>query len=650
MTSTPIWMPSEKSIANSRLSQFINWINQHRHQDFTLYHQLHAWSIRETAAFWDELAKFLSFQWEVVPKDVFTAGTTIKDAQWFSGGRFNFAENLLRHDNEIPALTCVDESGDINRISWRKLKQQVAACAAGLKAAGVKQGDRVVGILPNNQFPVIAMLATASMGAIWASCSPDFGAKAIVERLGQIEPTICFLVDGHVYHGKTHPATDKIDALRQALTTVKRFVLCPNIGEDIKLDKDMVHWHQFLIPRTTIDFTYLPFNHPLYVLFSSGTTGKPKCMIHSAGGTLIQHMKELALHCDIHDGDNLCFYTTTGWMMWNWMVSALSQGCQITLYEGSPTYPSHTHIFEIINQLGVTHFGTGAKFISSCQKQGVNIKKDIPMPNLRALLSTGSPLLPKNYDYFYDAIKDKIPLYSISGGSDIIGCFALGNPMLPVYRGEIPCIGLGMDVAVFNENGDAVSEEKGELVCRNAHPSMPLGFWQDPDGSRYHNAYFSRFDGIWAHGDFAEITAHQGVIIYGRADTTLNPGGVRIGTAEIYRQLEKLDDIVDAVAVGQPWEDDERIVLFIQMQPGTILTEERITEIKYYIRQNTSPRHVPSVVKQVSSIPRTLSGKIVELAVKQRLMGQSVDNLQAIANPECLSQFYLEPEHSRQCP
>lgn len=641
MTNTPIWIPSEKLIANSRMYQFIHWVNQHCQQGIDNYHQLHHWSIRETEAFWRELAAFLSFQWHNVPDKVFTAGPTIKDAQWFLGGSFNFAQHLLRHDNETPAITCVDERGHINPISWRELKQQVAACAAGLKEAGVKQGDRVVGILPNNHYPVIAMLATASIGAIWATCSPDFGAQAIIDRLGQIEPTVCFFVDGHFYNGKNHPAANKIELIQQALTSVKQFVLCPNINADFVLHDKMMTWHQFLDHEPTINFVPLPFNHPLYILFSSGTTGKPKCMIHSAGGTLLQHMKEHALHCDIHDGDNLCFYTTTGWMMWNWMVSALSIGCQITLYEGSPTYPNNRHIFEIIDRLGITHFGTGAKFISTCQKEGLDIKNDIPMPTLRMILSTGSPLLPKNFDYVYEGIKDNIPLCSISGGSDIIGCFALGNPILPVYRGELQCTGLGLDVAVFNSEGEAVTEEKGELVCRNAHPSMPISFWQDPDGSRYHNAYFSRYEGVWAHGDFAEITAHQGVIIYGRADATLNPGGVRIGTAEIYRQLEKLDDIVDAVVVGQPWQDDERIVLFIQMQPEEILTDERIKEIKHYIRQNTSPRHVPAVIKQVSAIPRTLSGKVVELAVKQILMGEPVGNLQAIANPECLAQFHL---------
>lgn len=642
MTSTPIWTPPAQVIQKSRMAQFMDWINEHYQQKFHHYHQLHQWSIDETSKFWGELTKFLSFKWQSEPTAVFTAGANIKEAQWFTGGNFNFAENMLRHDSTHPAITCIDERGNINRLSWAELKQQVAACAAGLKAVGVKKGDRVVGILPNNQYPVIAMLATASIGAIWASCSPDFGAQAIVDRLGQIEPTVCFLVDGHFYHGKSHFATDKINLIRQKISSIKQFVLCPNIDADIDFHDNMIAWQTFLQEQATIDYVSLPFNHPLYILFSSGTTGKPKCLVHSAGGTLIQHMKELALHSDIHADDNLFFYTTTGWMMWNWMVSALSLGCQITLYEGSPAYPSYEHIFDLIDHLGITHFGTGAKFISSCQKSNLFVKDNLHMASLRMILSTGSPLLPKNFDYVYEAIKSDIPLCSISGGSDIIGCFALGNPMLPVYRGELQCVGLGMDVAVFNEQGEAISEEKGELVCRNAHPSMPIGFWQDTGGSRYQNAYFSRFEGVWAHGDYAEITPHQGVIIYGRADATLNPGGVRIGTAEIYRQLEKLDDIVDSVVVGQPWQDDERIVLFVQLQPGLILTDERNKEIKQYIRNNTSPRHVPAVIQQVDGIPRTLSGKVVELAVKQVLMEKPVENLQAIANPECLEQFHLK--------
>ncbi|WP_367607330.1 acetoacetate--CoA ligase [Legionella sp. W05-934-2] len=641
MTCDPIWTPSIQSINNSRMAQFMRQVNQSYQTKLNTYHQLHQWSVEETSAFWQELADFLSFHWQVEPSNAFTPGDNIKTAKWFTGGRFNFAENLLRHNSDAPAITCVDEQGNRHTISWHKLKQQVAACAAGLKAAGVQKGDRVVGVLPNNHYPIIAMLATASLGAIWACCSPDFGAQAIVDRLGQIEPKVCFIVDGHFYHGKSHSAFDKIKFIRQSLPAIQRFILCPQIENGLPLDEGMIVWETFLDNQAVLDFVSLPFDHPLYILFSSGTTGMPKCMVHSAGGTLIQHMKEQALHCDIRAGDNLCFYTTTGWMMWNWMVSALSLGCQITLYEGSPAFPSPKHLFDIINQFGVTHFGTGAKFISSCQKVELSIKHDLPLSKLRMILSTGSPLLPKNFDYVYESLKEDIPLCSISGGSDIIGCFALGNPMLPVYRGELQCIGLGMDVAVFNEQGQAVSQEKGELVCRNAHPSMPIGFWQDTDGSRYDNAYFSRFQGVWAHGDYAEITAHDGVIIYGRADATLNPGGVRIGTAEIYRQLEKLPDIVDSVVVGQPWQDDERIVLFVQMQAGTSLSESRIHEIKQYIRENTSPRHVPAIIKQVSAIPRTLSGKVVELAVKQVLMGQNVNNLQAIANPECLAEFNL---------
>lgn len=639
-----IWMPQEKQ--KTTMWKFLQWLNIKETLTLEGYHSLHQWSIENPGRFWLDVAEFLNLHFDTAPTQILNEWKHPLDAHWFEGARFNFAQKLLSRNDNHPALICINERQHRKVITYMELRRLVAACASSLRTSGIKSGDRVVGVLPNDAYAVIAMLATASIGAVWASCSSDFGAQAIIDRLGQIEPKALFITNGHYYNGKTHPADKKIQQIIDAIPSLKTCVLCPVIEDAMPsvIEASCQHWDDFLSEETELSFTSLPFAHPLYILFSSGTTGKPKCMVHSAGGTLLQHMKELALHCDIHPEDNLCFYTTTGWMMWNWMVSTLSLGARLTLYEGSPSYPDPYHLFELIEKEGITHFGTGAKFISALEKAGVYPKNRFKMPSLRMILSTGSPLLPKNYDYVLKEIKPDVQLCSISGGSDIISCFALGNPISPVYRGELQGPGLGMDVCVYNNEGQSVIEEKGELVCRQPFPSMPIAFWNDPDKKRYYQAYFSRFEGVWAHGDFASITKHKGLIIYGRSDAVLNPGGVRIGTAEIYRQVEKIPEVVDSVVIGQPWNDDERIILFVQLQEDIQLNDPLKQHIRDTIRQHTSPRHVPAKIIQVSDIPRTLSGKTVELAVKQVVCGQSVNNIESLANPEALELFKYIPD------
>mgnify|MGYP000744664616 CR=1 FL=1 len=634
-----VWKP--KNPQSSRMWQFMDFAAKTHCQVFENYQDLHTWSIKHPDAFWLTLCDFFHLQFDTPPHQVLNYYSEMMEARWFSGAKFNFAQKLLSRRDEHIALISVSENDNRYELSYEQLYAEVAQCAEGLKAAGVTVGDRVVALMPNTHYTIIAMLATASLGAIWSSCSPDFGAQAAIDRLGQVEPKVLFICDGHQYNGKKFNGSEKIKHLNDALPSLMRLVICPNINEtvDISALPKAKYWGDFVKPAKECEFASLPFEHPLYIMFSSGTTGKPKCIIHGAGGTLIQHMKELGLHTDLQGKDNLCFYTTCGWMMWNWTVSALALGATLTLYEGSPTYPENNRLFKLLEQEQVTVFGTSAKFISSIEKAGVKPRAEFNLNHLRCILSTGSPLLPKNYDYVYEQIKSDLQLSSISGGTDIISCFALGNPMLPVYRGELQCLGLGMAVEVFDEEGHSVYKERGELVCTMPFPSMPIGFWNDPERQAYQHAYFERFPGIWAHGDFAEVTAHNGLIIYGRSDAVLNPGGVRIGTAEIYRQVEKIDEVLDSIVIGQDWQDDVRVVLFVKLREGKLLTEEVIDKIRSTIRQNASPRHVPAKILQVDDIPRTISGKIVEVAVRQVVHGLAVNNLQSLANPKALDYF-----------
>ncbi|MFI4918148.1 MAG: acetoacetate--CoA ligase [Legionellales bacterium] len=635
----PVWTP--KHPKDSQMWHFMNFIAQEHHLCFENYQQLHDWSVSHPGLFWQHLCTFFGLTFDTPAQQLVNDYKDMIEARWFVGARFNFAEQLLSRRDPHSALVSINENNERQTISYQQLYLEVAQCAAGLKALDIHAGDRVAALLPNTPYAIIAMLATASLGAIWSSCSPDFGAQAAIDRLGQIEPKVLFICDGHQYQGKKHSALDKITALNAAMPSLQQVVVCPNINEDINTSAlaKTQYWKDFIKPATECDFVSLPFDHPLYILFSSGTTGKPKCIIHGAGGTLVQHLKELGLHTDLRTTDNLCFYTTCGWMMWNWSVSALALGATLTLYEGAPTYPEPNSLFKLIDEEQITVFGTSAKYLSAIEKAGVKPKSEFNLTQLRCILSTGSPLLPKSYDFVYEHIKTELQLSSISGGTDIISCFALGNPALPVYNGELQCLGLGMAVAVFDEQGLSIQQARGELVCTKPFPSMPLGFWNDDDGSAYKRAYFERFPGVWAHGDFAEITEHHGLIIYGRSDAVLNPGGVRIGTAEIYRQVEKIDAVVDSIVIGQNWEDDVRIVLFVVLRPGLSLDEALCTTICQTIRENASPRHVPAKIIQVTDIPRTMNGKIVEIAVRQAVHGQAVTNLQSLANPQALDCF-----------
>jgi acetoacetyl-CoA synthetase len=633
------WRPSEPEASN--MWQFMRFVEPRHQQHFTNYQQLYAWSIKEPSCFWQSLCDFYSINFDTPPVEIVNHYQHMLDVQWFRGATFNFAEKLLTREDDHLAIISIAEDGKRQVLSYKELRQQVAACAEGLKHAGVTAGERVAAIMPNVAFTVIAMLASASIGAIWSSCSPDFGPQAAFDRLGQIEPKILFTCDAQQYQGKTHNEIEKIQQLSSMMPSLKKIVVCPCINDKLDLSSlsNAVTWNEFLKPSTKLAFTSLPFAHPLYILYSSGTTGKPKCIVHGAGGTFLQHIKELGLHSDLKPDDNLCFYTTCGWMMWNWMVSALALGTTLTLYEGSPTFPDAGRLFHLIDQEKITVFGTSARFISAVEKAGINPSKIASLKTLRCILSTGSPLLPKNYDFVYQQIKSDVQLSSISGGTDILSCFALGNPLLPVRRGELQCLGLGMSVDVFDEGGASIQQKRGELVCTKAFPSMPVEFWQDPDKKRYKKTYFEHFPGVWTHGDFAEITEHHGLIIYGRSDTLLKPGGVRIGTAEIYRQVEKIPEVVDSVVVGQNWDDDVRVILFVKLHEGKKLTEQLEKTIRQTIRTNATPRHVPAKILQVADIPHTLSGKVVEVTVRQIVNGEPIANLESIANPESLNYF-----------
>jgi len=563
--------------------------------------------------------------------------------RWFPDARLNFAENLLRRRDDGIAIEFATEGGLRRRLSWAELADQVARVAHGLRQAGVGQGDRVAGYLPNLPEAVIAMLAAASIGAIWSSCSPDFGVQGVLDRFGQIRPKVLFAAAAYRYNGKTHDCTARLVELLPQLPTVERLILVPHVADSVDsaaLGSRAVVWDDFAQANPPpLEFAQLPFDHPLYILYSSGTTGVPKCIVHGAGGTLLQHLKELLLHTDLRRDDRFFYFTTCGWMMWNWLVSGLAVGATLVLYDGSPFHPDGNVLWDLADELDIAIFGTSAKWIAACDKAGVRPRRTHRLEKLRAILSTGSPLLPESFDYVYREVKDDVQLSSISGGTDIVSCFALGNPLLPVYAGELQCRGLGMKVEIRNDDGQVVEDETGELTCSQAFPSMPVMFWNDADGSRYRAAYFDKFEGIWSHGDYARLTPRGGVVIYGRSDATLNPGGVRIGTAEIYRQVEKLDEVLESLCVGQEWDGDVRVVLFVVLREGIVLDSALVERIRSTIRANTTPRHVPARVIAVPELPRTVSGKITELAVRDVIHGRAVKNTSALANPEALNHF-----------
>lgn len=636
---TRLWQPTAEQIQSARMTDFLQQVNQQFEQSLANYHDLHTWSVQHSDQFW----RYIWDYFDVIGNP----GSTIVEhperipgATWFPQARLNFAENLLRHRDDKVALVFRGEDGTRQQLTYAELYQSVAALAAAMRAQGVTQGDRVAAMMPNSIETIVAMLATTSIGAIWSSCSPDFGVQGVLDRFGQIEPKVFITVDGYFYNGKKLSIADKVAAIRAELPSVTQTIRVDFAHLDLPVETGMSRWQDFLdTTATSVEFTPMGFNDPLYIMFSSGTTGVPKCIVHGIGGTLLQHLKEHGLHTDLNREDVFFYFTTCGWMMWNWLVSGLASGATLLLFDGSPFYPQPSVLWDIAEEEHISIFGTSAKYLSALEKADYKPSEHHSLEALRAILTTGSVLTPESFDYVYREIKSAVCLSSISGGTDIVSCFALGCPILPVYRGELQCVGLGLDVQVFNDAGQPVTGEKGELVCRNSFPNMPIGFWADHDGSKYFNAYFARFDNIWAHGDYAEITEHDGVIIYGRSDAVLNPGGVRIGTAEIYRQVEKVEAVLESIAIGQRWQDDERVVLFVRLRDGIQLDDSLRQEIKTVIRQHATPRHVPAVIAQVDDIPRTISGKIVELAVRQVVHGETVKNTDALANPQALEQF-----------
>jgi len=638
--SAPLWAPSPERAADTRLARFMAEAGGHAD-----YAGLHRWSITEPAAFWSKVWDFCAVRGEKGARVLLDA-ERMPGAQWFPDARLNFAENLLGEPDASDALVFWGEDRVRRRLTRADLHALVSRLAQALAAAGVTRGDRVAGYLPNLPESVAATLATASLGATWSSCSPDFGVQGVLDRFGQIEPKVFFCTDGYLYGGKAFDALEKAGKIVAQLPSVTRCVVMPYGngvgGGDPTAVRGGVSLEAFIAPFEVraIEFERVPFDHPLYILFSSGTTGVPKCIVHGTGGTLLQHLKEHQLQSDVRPGDRVFYFTTLGWMMWNWLVSGLASGATLLLYDGSPFVSRGRVVFDFADAEGMTHLGTSAKFIDAIAKVGLKPARTHKLEALRAILSTGSPLMAEGFDYVYAAIKAEVCLSSISGGTDIVSCFVLGNPIGPVWRGEIQASGLGMAVEVWDDAGRALPPgEKGELVCTVPFPSMPVGFWNDPDGEKYRAAYFEQFPGTWRHGDWCEQTSHGGMIIYGRSDAVLNPGGVRIGTAEIYRQVEQLDEVVEAIVIGQDWRGDVRVVLFVKLREGLALDKPLISRIRGRIRDNTTPRHVPDKVVQVADIPRTKSGKIVELAVRDVVHGKAAKNLEALANPEALALF-----------
>ncbi|MDA1074084.1 MAG: acetoacetate--CoA ligase [Proteobacteria bacterium] len=633
-----LWQPTPAAIEGSRLTAFTRYAAAATGREFVDYAALHRWSVASPEQFWRCLWDFVDVVHSRAADTVLTNADQFLDARWFSGARLNYAENLLRFRDEKPALISLLETGERTQMSYRELFEQTAAVSSQFKALGIKPGDRIAGWLPNIPQAVVAMLAATSLGAVWSSCSPDFGSEGALDRFGQIEPRLLIACNGYHYAGKTHDVRAKVQAVADRVKSVEQ-IIWVDVVADLTCEGGLA-WQDLIVkPQESLVFAQLAFDAPLYILYSSGTTGKPKCIVHGAGGTLLQHMKEQQLHVDLRREDRLFFFTTCGWMMWNWLVSGLATGATLILYDGSPFHPTPATLWNMADAEGVTIFGISAKYLSSISKEGLQPRLTHGLTTLRTLISTGSPLAPETYAYIYDKVKPDVHLISMSGGTDIVSCFVIGNPCAPVYSGEIQCAGLGMDVAVYNDAGQPVQREKGELVCRQPFPCCPLEFWNDIDNERLHAAYFERFPGVWAQGDFAELTENSGYIIYGRSDAVLNPGGVRIGTAEIYRQLEDLDSVADAVCVGQDWDGDVRVVLFVVMSPGIDLDQALIIDIRARIRANASPRHTPARVIAVRDIPRTMSGKIAELAVRDVIHGRPVKNTSALANPEALECF-----------
>lgn len=645
-----VWQPSPENIQEANLTGFMEKVRQEYGVPISEYSDLYAFSIHHPEKFWKAVWSFCGVIAGTQGKRFIIDAGTIETARFFPDARLNFAENLLRRQDEAVAITFYGEDRVFQKMTFQELYRQTATLAHIFKEWGIQPGDRVAGYLPNMPQTIIAMLATASIGAVWSSCSPDFGVRGVVDRFSQITPKVFLMADEYFYGGKPFSCLDRLSAIQNNIASIEKIILVPYQfppkGLSLKEGGHVELWDDLMATPFpgSIDFARLPFNHPLFILYSSGTTGVPKCIVHGAGGTLLQHLKEHQLHCDIKPGDPVFYYTTCGWMMWNWLVSTLGSGASLILYDGSPVYPHPEILFDIADKERMTLFGTSAKFIDTLAKLGAKPLQTHSLSSLRMITSTGSPLAPESFDYVYQSIKKDVCLASISGGTDIISCFALGNPIAPVWRGELQSRGLGLAVAVFDEEGHSVVGEKGELVCTRPFPSQPLGFWNDSANEKYHAAYFARFPNVWHHGDFVELTSHKGLVIYGRSDTVLNPGGIRIGTAEIYRQVEQIPEILESLVVGQTWHHDERIVLFVHLKEGVLLSAGLIEKIKLQIRENTTPRHVPAKIIVVEDIPRTKNEKIAERAVRDLIHGEPIKNQEALANPEALHVFKSLPE------